>query len=197
MEARLQATAEPRSDNRDDEQPSLSRVYTMVSLVVIPAWAGVIALAQATPTAVRSPTVLLGPMFAVVLVTAVVFFLMLFARHIAILTRRAQLAFFKTFDAKLQPAPWVERPAQTFNNLMQTPTVFYAMGALMIHTGLVDSVQLSLAWAYAASRWVHAVVLVGWNDVKWRFAAAFIGFISLGIILYRFAVQSYPLWQPF
>lgn len=138
-------------------------------------------------------TEILGPVVALLGLTAVVFFLMLTARHGAILLRKAPIAFFRNFDGAEVP-DWVERPARTFNNLMQTPTVFYVACAFMLQTQLVDSVQLALAWAFVAARVAHALVFVGWNAVKWRFATALVAFVALGTLLYRFAVQSFPLW---
>jgi len=170
----------------------LAKQYTQVSLVLLPALAGIIWIATDTAAPVSRPTVLLGPVVALLALTGVVFLLMLGARHGSILLRQAPIDFFRNFDGAQIP-DWVERPARTFNNLMQVPTVFYSACAFMLQTGLVDSVQVRLAWAFVAARIAHAFVFIGWNTVRWRFAMAMLAFVSVGIIVYRFAVQSWPL----
>lgn len=174
-------------------EPDLARQYGQVSLLLLPAMGGIIWLANRPAVPLSRPTEILGPVIALLALTAVVFFLMFSARHGAILLGRAPIAFFRNFaDAEIPD--WVERPARTFNNLMQVPTVFYAACALMLQTGLVDSVQLALAWAFVAARVAHAIVFIGWNAVKWRFATALLAFVAVGTLLARFALQSFPLW---
>ena len=172
----------------------LGRQYTQLSLVLFPALGGVAWIATRPANPVQRPTELLGPVVALLCLTGVVSFLMLTARHGAILMGRAPIAFFRNFNGAVIP-DWVERPARTFNNLMQLPTVFYVACAFMMQTGLVDSVQLALAWAFVAARVVHAIVFVGWNAVKWRFVAACVAFAAFGILVYRFAQQSWSLWM--
>ena len=178
------------------ESSDIARQYAVVSLFLVPAFITVTALTWADPMPVARAEVLLGPVFGMAALTAVVFLLMLVARNAAIIMQKASIEYFRVFLGDAGP-DWVERPARTFNNLMQVPTIFYVMCAMMMHTQLVDSVQVSLAWAFVTSRVLHAFVFVGWNDVKWRFATAQVGFVIMGILMYRFAAQSLPLWNPF
>ena len=186
----LAATRTSEVDHRDAD---LARPYAQVSLLLVPCIGGLVWVATRPATALARSTEILGPVVALLGLTAAVFVLMFTARHGAILWRKAPIAFFRNFDGAEVP-DWVERPARTFNNLMQAPTVFYVACAFMLQTGLVDSVQLALAWVFVAARVAHAIVFIGWNAVRWRFATALVAFAALGTILHRFAVQSFPLW---
>ncbi|MDD9941771.1 MAG: MAPEG family protein [Myxococcales bacterium] len=175
--------------------PSVARQYATISLFVVPTMAYIVHVALREARPIAEPRVLLGPVFAVLALTAIVWLLMLVARNLAVMLGAAPVAFFRNFDGAAIP-DWVERPARTFNNLMQVPLVFYAVCALMIGAGEVDSVQLTLAWIFAGSRYLHAFAFVGWNDVKWRFAMALPGFVTMGILAARFGMQTAHLWLP-
>ena len=68
---------------------------------------------------------------------------------------------------------------QNYSNQLELPTLFYALVLMLYVTSSVDAVQLSLAWAFAATRLAHAAIHVTVNRLLWRMVA----FLSGGAIL--------------
>jgi hypothetical protein len=95
--------------------------------------------------------------------------------------------------AKLPP-DWIERPARTFNNLMQLPALFYVVCLLMLATGVVDRPQIIMAWVFVALRAAHALIYMVWNHVPARFSAYVAGFVTLCFLWVRFAISTWHLW---
>ena len=144
---------------------------------------------------VVEPRAALAPLLAQVLLVLPVWLSMLIARNYAILTKLISGTYFLAF--KDDPPPdWVERPARTFNNLMQLPTLFYLACVLMFVTGRIDAAQVALAWCFVALRILHAVVYIGWNHLPTRFGSYVAGFITLTVIFWRFAAQAWDLLAP-
>ncbi len=77
--------------------------------------------------------------------------------------------------------------ADNYNNLMEQPTVFYAIALALAVMGAGDGLALQLAWAYVGIRVVHSVVQATWNKIEVRFALFFlssfplIGLVYLGL----------------
>ena len=66
----------------------------------------------------------------------------------------------------------------------------------MLATGRFDSVQVSLAWIFVITRYVHAFIYIGFNYVPLRFTAFLAGVLALAVIWTRFAEQNlnWHLW---
>lgn len=80
--------------------------------------------------------------------------------------------YYRRYD--LAPPPeWVERPARVYNNLMEFPTVFYALCLLLMYSDAVDGPQWVLAWTFVLLRWAHAVAYLVWNYLPTRFGLYF------------------------
>jgi hypothetical protein len=131
---------------------------------------------------------LLGPILALALLIALVWIVMGVFRNYAILKGIITGNYYRRFDVDAPP-DWVERPARTFNNLMQVPQLFYLVCVLMLITQRVDAAQLALAWAFVTMRWLHAIVYMGWNHLPTRFGAFMASFITLITLYVRFALQ--------
>src|SRR5262245_8484190 len=79
------------------------------------------------------PNSLIAPIGAMVAITSVVWLAMVFVRNYAAIRGLGSAAYFVDLRTN-PPAEWVERPARTFNNLMQVPTLFYVVSILMMIT---------------------------------------------------------------
>jgi hypothetical protein len=75
-------------------------------------------------------------------------------------------------------------------NLMEAPVLFYAACAFMLATGKFDGTQVALAWAFVLTRYVHALIHIGFNYVPFRFTAFLAGTVTLAILWTRFAAQN-------
>jgi hypothetical protein len=137
------------------------------------------------------PSLILGPVFGMALVVAIVWLIMLVRRNVAAIRGDAPPQYYLTYTG---PAPEdaIERPARTFNNLMQLPTLFYVVCTLMLVTQHVDRAQVAYAWLFVVMRAVHATVYIGWNPLPYRFATWNMGVITLMVIWIRFAMRAWP-----
>jgi hypothetical protein len=151
--------------------------------------AAVVRTTSASVHIAQGAAVLLQPVVALVVLTAIALLLAVVYRNVAIIRRAASERYFRTFTDD-KPAEWVERPIRTYMNLLELPVLFYVVCLLMLTTGRFDPVQVSLAWVFVATRYAHAFIYIGFNYVPLRFAAFLTGVITLAVIWTRFAGQN-------
>jgi hypothetical protein len=112
-------------------------------------------------------------------------------RNLAVFRGTVSARYYLDYVSEV-PSEKLERPARTFNNLLQVPMLFYAACALMMATGNVDAAQVTIAWLYVALRVLHAVVYIAFNRLAYRFSLFAASCIALGVLWTRFALQSWP-----
>lgn len=61
--------------------------------------------------------------------------------------------------------------SNSFDNQFQLPMLFFVGALLALHLGVASWVEVLLAWAFVALRYVHAAIHVTTNNVEQRFAA--------------------------
>jgi hypothetical protein len=92
----------------------------------------------------------------------------------------------------LDPLPLrVRQVGYNLNNLMEQPTVFYALVAYSYLAGQQNAVNLALAWAYVALRVVHSLIQATVNIVLVRFSVFILGTLVL------MALASRDAWALF
>jgi hypothetical protein len=165
----------------------VARAYAGPGLVVgsVAAWLVWVTSGTREPVA---PETLIRPMVALFVVTAIVWLAMLLARNTAVIRGRASVQYYADYVSDA-PDERIERPARTFNNMMQAPTLFYVVCILMLVTRRADDAQLTLAWTFVALRAVHAVVYIALNYVPYRLATWLSSCIALGVLWFRFAMR--------
>lgn len=67
--------------------------------------------------------------------------------------------------------PFVQWPADNFNNLLEQPTQFYAVVLSLTLLGVKDKATVGLAWGYVGLRVLHSLIHVSYNNVLLRFPA--------------------------
>lgn len=111
-----------------------------------------------------------GPVFAMFLLTFVVW-LFMYVRRIRFITGSGltpeQLAVPGEL-ARVSPAV-VSNPSDNLKNLFEIPVLFYALALVLFVTGQVDAVYLVAAWAFVAFRALHSAVHCTVNVVMVRF----------------------------
>jgi hypothetical protein len=111
---------------------------------------------------------ILKPVMAQALLTFVVLFMMAYER-------------FKAFRAKtvvdngpgIRPS-WPGRAgavSNAYHNLLELPTLFYAVCAFALIADAVDGEMIVLAWIYVACRTVQALIHTTYNHIPHRFYA--------------------------
>jgi hypothetical protein len=141
-------------------------------------------------TSPSAPEALVQPMVALFAVTALVGFVMMLARNGAVIRGLATVEYYAKYRSADAPEDRIERPARTFNNLMQVPTLFYVVCILMIVTKRADEAQIQLAWGYVALRAAHAAFYILVNAVPYRFAIWLASSVALCVIWWRFAASA-------
>jgi hypothetical protein len=166
----------------------VARAYAGPGLVVgsVSAWLVWVTAGSHEPVA---PEMLIRPMVALFAVTAIVWLAMLVARNSAVIRGRASVQYYADYASDV-PDERIERPARTFNNLMQAPTLFYVVCVLMLVTRTADEAQLALAWTFVVLRAVHAVVYIALNYVPYRLATWLSSCLALGVLWFRFAMHA-------
>ena len=120
---------------------------------------------------------ILIPVFVQVALTFVLLFTLGPARVAAVRSGEVKMK-----DVALGQMAWPDRITQisnSFDNQFQLPVLFYALVGMALATDRVDAVLVWGAWAFVASRIVHALVHVTTNRIGQRFNAYLVGAVVL------------------
>ncbi len=136
-----------------------------------------------------SQTAILGPFFAMMLLTLSVWVYM-YIRRIGFITRNGisptDLAVPGAL-ARLSPAA-VSNPSDNFKNLFEIPVLFYAIALYLFATNQVDAGYVSAAWIFLVFRLLHSVVHCTFNLVMLRFYLYLIATIAVWFMVLRAAL---------
>ena len=72
--------------------------------------------------------------------------------------------------------------ADNYNNLMEQPTLFYAISLVIAVSGGHSEMSLWLAWAYVGMRVAHSLVQALINNVRVRFAFFMLASVALMLL---------------
>ena len=128
-----------------------------------------------------SQTVLLTPIFILVLWTSAVFLVLAFGR--VKYTKNPQNAAHSK-DLKGTMPDWVERAADNYNHLFEQPVAFYALTLCIAVINDFDSFMVQLAWAFVVLRIMHSLVQLTFNLVLLRFFIFVMGWLVLALMAY-------------
>ena len=81
--------------------------------------------------------------------------------------------------------------ADNYNNLMEQPTLFYAIALTLASLGADTRLNIGLAWSYVALRIAHSVVQATINIVSIRFLLFIAATIVLGIMTVNAALRVF------
>jgi hypothetical protein len=80
--------------------------------------------------------------------------------------------------------PEVRWKADNYNNLMEQPTVFYAVCFALALQGAGHGINAKMAWSYVAARVAHSLVQVTFNNITARFSLFMLGSAPLlGLVI--------------
>jgi hypothetical protein len=135
------------------------------------------------------PSPILAPIMALVL-WSFVMWAWLYATRIPAI-RKYKIVFDPhrpnaEFHAQL-PAP-VRWKADNYNNLMEQPTLFYAVTLVLAFLGQGAGLNTALAWAYVGLRTIHSIVQATVNIILLRFAIFMIASVVLLALSLRAAL---------
>lgn len=113
-------------------------------------------------------TLILWPVLALVLWTMLVLVQVPIRRFRAVFAGRVTAADFEHGESATVPVD-VSRPNRVFINLVEVPTLFYALCIIHFVTGTVTVTALTMAWVYFALRIAHSLIYLTYNRVFHRF----------------------------
>ena len=129
---------------------------------------------------------ILQPMLAMMVLTAIVWFV-LYARRLPAMRkvgRSAQEYTTPDKGAALLPES-VSYPAHNFRNLFELPVIFYALCLYLFVTASAEHADLVAAWLFVGFRALHSLIHSTVNIVIARFFAYFAATMALWFMLVR------------
>ena len=139
-----------------------------------------------------SSQVILQPMLAMMVLTAIVWFV-LYARRLPAMRKvGVSSQEYTTPDkgAALLPES-VSYPAHNFRNLFELPVLFYALCLYLFVTGTAQDVDVVAAWAFVGFRALHSLIHSTVNIVIARFLAYLAATIALWFMLARAVLGAF------
>ena len=133
-------------------------------------------------------SLILFPLICLVLLTGCVGIAMLAARYRAVRQGALNPSYFK-YNRGGKPPEYLLKITQHFDNLLETPLLFYLSVILILILNKVDTWYLILAWLYIASRIIHAWIHIGENNILQRKNAFIAGYVLIFIIWVRLLLQ--------
>lgn len=122
---------------------------------------------------------LVYPMLAMVFLTFGVLVLLFRSRVRMVREGHAPVSYFRTFQGAVVEPEYTVKPARHLVNLFEAPTLFYAGCLAAMGVGVSGPWVLALAWGYVAARYVHALIHLGGNRVRYRLRAYFLSWLLL------------------
>ena len=110
---------------------------------------------------------LLYPLFAMVFVTLVISHRLLVLRYRAVRSGELSPAYFKC-NRGAKPPEYLVRVTQHYENLFESPVLFYVAVVLIYITNNADYLYLALLWSYVSFRVIHAYVHTTYNNILHR-----------------------------
>lgn len=137
-----------------------------------------------------SQTAIFGPVFAVMLLTLVVWVYMYVRRIRFITSNQLQPADLAVPGALAQLSPpAVANPSDNLKNLFEIPVIFYAVALYLFVTQQVDATDVAAAWVFAAFRVLHSLVHCTVNIVMLRFCLYLFSTLAVWFMFARAAVH--------
>ena len=99
-------------------------------------------------------------------------------------------------DIALDSSKWPEnlrKLGNNYENQFELPVLYYAALALLLATGLVDTVAIVLSWAFVATRLIHSFIHTGGNVVIRRFQIFVAGVACLALMWVWFAIRLFAI----
>jgi len=136
-----------------------------------------------------SNEMILEPMVAMLVLTAVVWFFM-FARRLTAMQRLGKPAqTYATPDTISLLPEEVNYAAYNFKNLFELPVLFYAVCLYLYVTGGVDGAYVTAAWLFVGFRVLHSAIHCTVNIVMARFLIYLGSAFALWYMLGRVALD--------
>lgn len=129
------------------------------------------------------------PVFAMILLSFLVMFILLWKNVSATKNRRVQMRFFILYKNKEDVPDDLLQARDHYKNLFELPLLFYLLCILVYLTVDVTTVDLVFSWSFVAFRYIHSYIRATSNWVPRRFAFFAAGFVVLFVHWVFFAIR--------
>jgi hypothetical protein len=136
---------------------------------------------------------LVFPMFAMFVLTTVVFFIMTRNRMSAVKKGEMKVGFFKTYNTGIAAPESVAKADRHYVNLFEAPVLFYVACLLGLVLGIQSNVLVGFAWLFVVARCVHAFVHIGSNKLNIRAPAFGLSYASTGAMWITILIHTIAL----
>lgn len=126
--------------------------------------------------------IILLPLFAQVLLTAVVWFYMYYTRIREIIRGGINPQELAHAPRARELLKNVAGPSENLINLFEMPVLFYVAVIAVYMVGVVGIAYIVLAWLYVVLRVVHSIIHVTYDKVVHRFAV----YVASSLVLWVF-----------
>ncbi|MCG8487034.1 MAG: MAPEG family protein [Chromatiales bacterium] len=131
---------------------------------------------------------ILLPMIGLVLLTGGMGIALIAARYKAVKEGSLSIAYFK-YNRGGRPPEYLIKISHHFQNLLETPLLFYLSTIVILLLEKSDPLYLGLAWCYLASRAIHSWIHLGSNNVLHRKNAFLVSYLLIFVIWIRLLLQ--------
>ncbi|MDO9103416.1 MAG: MAPEG family protein [Methylovulum sp.] len=135
-----------------------------------------------------NPNLIIFPVFAIVLLTFAVGILMLKCRFKAVKEDGLNRSYFLLNKGARLP-DYLAKVTNHYANLFELPVLFYVLCLIIYSGNHTDLPYTVLAWCFVISRYAHAYIHIGDNNVTHRMLAFLGGTLILAVMWIRLAVQ--------
>jgi hypothetical protein len=104
------------------------------------------------------PNLVLYPVIAMVALTFLVTAHLYFVQKRAIKKWDVKYGFFKIYEG--DRPDYLQAARNHYKNMFQLPILFYSWAGIIFMMGNVDTLDLSLAWLFVASRYLHSGIRI-------------------------------------
>ena len=121
-------------------------------------------------------TAIFWPMIAHATLVFAIYVLLGLRRRQAVMTGNAKVSQFRENRDEPAESLFVRNALE---NQFELPLLFYAVCLALQASGAVGALTLGLAWVFAVSRYVHTLIHVTSNRIRYRQPAFTVGFVAL------------------
>ncbi|HEY4193874.1 MAG TPA: MAPEG family protein [Mesorhizobium sp.] len=133
-----------------------------------------------------NPTAIFWPMVTHVALVCAIYVLLGYRRRQVLVSDTARPSVFKTRASEPEASASV---AANLMNQFELPMLFHVVCLALFVTNGVSFIAVTLAWIFVLLRYVHALIHVTSNDLRYRSPAFAAGFIVLVILWIWFALH--------
>ena len=127
------------------------------------------------------PQEIILPMAALVFWTIAIFGIVPLKRVAATRTGKCKPSDFRYGESANVPGD-VSLPNRDYMNLLELPVLFYAACLVLLATNRADATMTVLAWGFVASRILHSLIHLAYNNVLHRLAAFSVGVVIVAVM---------------